>query len=143
MALTAAQNAFLEQHHSAAMITVGQDGMPKVVRVGLALVDGKLWSSGTQDRVRTSRLRHDPRCTLFVFEPGFSWLALETTVTLLDGPEAAAQNLRLFRVMQDRPNGPLTWYSGQLAEEAFLRTMQQEGRLVYEFEVHRGYGLSG
>jgi pyridoxamine 5'-phosphate oxidase-like protein len=123
------------------MITIGGSGLPKPVRVGIALVDGKLWSSGTQDRIRTRRLRHDPRCTLFVFDQAFRWLALETTVTILEGPEAAAQNLRLFRVMQDRPSGPLSWFGGELNEEAFLQAMADEHRLIYEFGVHRSYGL--
>ncbi len=68
MSLTDSQFAFLEKNHAAAMITIGKEGTPRAVRVGIALVDGKLWSSGTQDRVRTARLRHDPRCTLFVFD---------------------------------------------------------------------------
>ena len=80
----------------------------------MALVDGKLWSSGTADRVRTRRLRRDPRCTLFVYDTGYAWLALETSVTILDGPDAAERNLRLFRVMQDRPTGPLSWFGGSL-----------------------------
>jgi PPOX class probable F420-dependent enzyme len=143
MVLTAEQGTFLESHHSAAMITIGDTGMPKAVRVGVALVDGTLWSSGTQDRARTRRLRRDPRCTVFVFDPqGFSWLTLETTVSLIDGPDAAAQNLRLFRVMQGRPTGPLTWYGSELDETAFLQAMVKEGRLIYEFDVHRSYGTS-
>lgn len=142
MDLDTAQTAFLDSQHSAAMITIGEDGLPKVARVGVALVDGRLWSSGTRDRVRTGRLRRDPRCTLFVFDQGFSWLALETTVTVSDGPEAAAQNLRLFRVMQNRPTGPLSWFSGELDEAAFLQTMEQEGRLIYEFTIRRGYGAT-
>ena len=77
------------------MITIGEDGFPKAVRVGVALVDGELWSSGTADRVRTARLRQDPRCTLFVFDPRFEWMSLETTVTILDGPDAPAQSLQL------------------------------------------------
>lgn len=142
MDLTAAETAFLESRHSAAMITIGEGGTPKAVRVGVALVDGKLWSSGTQDRVRTSRLRRDPRCTLFVFDQQFSWLALETTVTLLEGSEAAAQNLQLFRVMQNRPSGSLSWFGGELGEAAFLQTMTAEGRLIYEFDITRSYGLT-
>jgi len=132
---------FLTHNHSAAMITVGHDGTPKAARVGVALVDGKLWSSGTADRVRTRRLRRDPRCTLFVYETGFAWLALETSVTILDGPDAAERSLRLFRVMQDQPTGPLRWYGGELAEDEFLRMMVDESRLIYEFEVHHTYGL--
>jgi uncharacterized pyridoxamine 5'-phosphate oxidase family protein len=142
VALSTAENAFLDRQHSAAMITIGPGGVPRVVRVGVALVDGKLWSSGTQGRVRTQRLRRDPRCTLFVFDQAFSWLALETAVSLLEGPDAAAQNLRLFRVMQNRPSGPLSWFGGDLDEAAFLQAMRDEDRLVYEFEVHRSYGLA-
>jgi hypothetical protein len=123
------------------MITIGESGLPKPVRVGIALVDGKLWSSGTRDRIRTRRLRRDPRCTLFVFDQAFRWLALETTVTILEGPQAAAQNLRLFRVMQDRSSGPLSWFGGELNQEAFLQAMADEHRLIYEFGVHRSYGL--
>jgi uncharacterized pyridoxamine 5'-phosphate oxidase family protein len=132
---------FLKDHHSAAMITIGSGGVPKAARVGVALVDGRLWSSGTQDRVRTKRLRGDPRCTLFVHDPGFAWLALETTVTILDGPDAPEQNLRLFRVMQSKPEGPLSWFGGELDEAAFLAQMVEEQRLIYEFDAQRAYGL--
>ena len=142
MALTSAETAFLDSQHSAAMITIGDGGVPKAVRVGVALVDGRLWSSGVQGRVRTRRLRRDPRCTLFVFDSRFSWLTLETSVSILEGPEAPAQNLRLFRVMQGRPSGPLSWFEGELDEAAFLKAMAEEERLIYDFDVHRSYGLS-
>lgn len=132
---------FLEKNRSAAMITVAPDGVAKPVRVGVALIDGKIWSSGTQDRVRTRRLRTDPRCSLFVFGGPFSWLTIESTVTILDGPDAPEQNVRLFRVMQNRPTGPLSWFGGELEEEAFRARMVEERRLVYQFEVQRTYGL--
>jgi len=84
-----APRLFLERNHSAAMITIARSGFPRPVRVGVALVDGKLWSSGVQGRVRTPRLRRDPRCSVFVFEQGgYAWLALETTVSILEGPDA-------------------------------------------------------
>jgi hypothetical protein len=79
MVVDTAQTAFLHSQHSAAMITIGEDGLP---------------------------------------------------------------NLRLFRVMQNRPSGPLSWFSGELDEAAFLQTMQQEGRLIYEFTIHRCYGAA-
>jgi len=141
MTLNDHDRSFLENNHQAGMITVGKDGLPKVARVGVALIGGQLWSSGTADRVRTKRLRRDPRCTLYVHDPGFAWLALESTVTILDGPDAPQLNLRLFREMQQRPTGPLSWFGGELAEEEFLRTMVEEGRLIYQFEVERSYGL--
>jgi hypothetical protein len=142
MALTPAEMAFLESQHSSAMITIGEGGVPKAVRVGVALVEGRLWSSGTQDRVRTRRLRRDPRCTLFVFDQQFRWLTLETTVSILEGPDAPEQNHRLFRVMQNRPGGPLSWFGGELDEAAFLQAMVDENRLIYEFHVERSYGMS-
>lgn len=141
MTLTQRETAFLAEHHSAAMITNGEDGVPKAVRVGVVLVDGRLWSSGTRGRRRTDRLRRDPRCTLFVFGDGYASLTLETTVTVLDGPDAADLSLKLFRVMQNRPSGPLSWFGSELDEPSFLARMADEERLVYEFDVHRVYGL--
>jgi PPOX class probable F420-dependent enzyme len=142
MPLSHADVEFLRQHHSAAMVTVGADGVPKAVRVGVALVEGKLWSSGTRDRVRTRRLRRNPRCTLFVFDAGYLWLALETTVTILDGPDAADLNVRLFRQMQERPDGPLRWFGGEYDDEQFRQVMIDEGRLIYEFDAQRSYGMA-
>ena len=118
------------------MITVGADGFAKVVRIG-----GKLWSSGTKDRVRTKRLRRDPRCTLFVFDTANPlWLAIEATVTILDGSEVAKQTLRLMRQMQGKPTGPLTWFGVALEEDAFRQAMVDEGRIIYEFAPGRAYG---
>lgn len=135
-----AQIDFLRTHHSAAMITVDEAGVAKTARVGVGLVDGRLWSSGTRDRVRTRRLRRDPRCTLFVFDATFRWLGVESTVTILDGPGAPERNLRLFREMQGRPSGPITYFGGELDEEAFRARMIEEGRLIYQFEVAGIYG---
>jgi PPOX class probable F420-dependent enzyme len=141
MTISARDAEFLSSHHAAAMITVAADGVAKTARVGVALVDGQLWSSGTRDRVRTRRLRQDPRCTVFVFSDSFTWLTLETTVTILDGPDAPELNLRLFRQMQGRSTGPLTWFGEELDEAQFLRRMADEARLVYRFDVHRTYGM--
>ena len=140
MNLSDSQRAFLESQHSAAMTTIARDGTPRTVRVGVALVDGKLWSSGTQDRVRTARLRRDPRCTLFVFDAGWRWLTLDTTVRILEGAGAPELNLQLFRQMQNRPSGALNWFGKELSAEGFLQVMVEEKRLIYEFEVMRGYG---
>jgi len=136
--------AFLEEHHSAAMTTLRADGTPHVARVGVALVDGKVWSSGTQTRVRTKHLRRDPRSTLFVFDAEFRWLALESRVTILDGPDAPELHLRLFRVMQqgmDVPEGQINWFGRTISQQEFLKTMVDEQRLIYEFEIIRSYGM--
>lgn len=138
---------FLTNTHSAAMITLGRDGSPHAVRVGIALVDGKLWSSGTQDRRRTRHLRRDPRSTLFVFHAAdaksSSYLTLETTVKILDGTEVGPGSLKLFRVMQGHTDSaqPIMWNGTPMAEEEFLNAMSDERRLIYEFEVKHSYGL--
>jgi PPOX class probable F420-dependent enzyme len=132
--------AFVEQNHSAAMVTLRSDGTPAAVRVGVALVDGKLWSSGTQERVRTRHLRRDPRSTLFVYDAGFRYLTIESRVTILEGPDVPQQSVRLFRVMQNRPSGPLSWFGGEKSEDTFLQTMVDEHRLIYEFEPTNVYG---
>jgi hypothetical protein len=141
MTLSDGDVEFLQDHHSAAMITVTANGVARAARVGVAMVDGKLWSSGTRDRVRTRRLRADPRCTLFVFDSGYASLTLETTVTILEGAEAPRLNLQLFRVMQGRQTGPLSWFGGDMDEDDFLQAMADEQRLIYEFAVQRTYGI--
>jgi hypothetical protein len=132
---------YVKRHRSAAMITVTAAGVAKAARVGLGVIDGKIWSSGTRDRVRTRRLRRDPRCTLFVFEPQFSFLSLETTVTLLEGPDVPDLSVRLLRDMQGRPSGPITWFGAELEEDAFRQALVEQGRLIYQFEVQRAYGM--
>ena len=139
--LTDEQKAFLETQHAAAMITLAEEGMPRAVRVGVVLVDGKLWSSGTQDRVRTSRLRHDPRCTLFVFDNAYKFLTLETHVRLLEGADVPELSVRMFRQMQHRPTGNLNWFGKEMGEDDFRLAMAEQKRLIYEFEVSRAYGM--
>ena len=95
--------AFLERNHAAAMVTLREDGTPHVARVGVGLVDGALLSSGTRGRLRTRHLRRDPRSTLMVFE-GWTWLGLETVVTIHDGPDAPQRNLALYRAIAGEPD---------------------------------------
>jgi Pyridoxamine 5'-phosphate oxidase len=141
MALSSDDEAYLQRQHSAGMVTIGADGLPKVARVAVVLVDGRLWSSATEDRVRTRRLRSDPRCVLYVHDATAGWLALETTVTILKGPEVPQQSVRMFRLMQAKPEGPLSWFGGELDEAAFEAQMVAERRIIYEFDVHRTYGM--
>ena len=141
MAMSDRDIEFVKANSSGAMITMAKDGTPRIARCGVAVVDGKIWSSGTTDRVRTKRLRRDPRCTLYVHDTAFSWVALESTVTILDGPDSPALSVKLFRQTQGKPTGPLSWFDGDLEEEAFLEKMREDGRLIYEFDVHRSYGL--
>jgi hypothetical protein len=141
--------SFLAQTSSAAMVTLKRDGTPHAVRVGVTLFEGRLWSSGTQDRVRTKHLRRDPRSTLFVFDVknpanAYNYLGLETTVTILEGPEVPELSVRMFRAMQHIPAGSdrkINWFGRELDDEAFKARMVEEGRLIYEFDILKAYGL--
>jgi PPOX class probable F420-dependent enzyme len=123
---------FLQDHHAAVMVTLRADGTPHVARIGVGLVDGRLWSSGTRTRVRTGHLRRDPRATLCVLDPRDpqAWLGLETHVTIHDGDDAVERNLALYRALAGEPD--------DLAE--YRAAMVTEQRLVYEFEILRAYG---
>lgn len=140
--LTDKQRTYVESHHQAAMITIGEDGIPKAVRVAVAVVDGKLWSSGTAARVRTERLRTNPACTLYLIDPGYSFLTLETTVRLIEGPDVPALSVNLFRTMQNMPTGDIAWFGKPMPEADFIAAMAADHRLIYEFEVTRAYGTT-
>ncbi len=125
------------------MTSLKRDGTPHTVRVGVALVDGKLWSSGTAERKRTAHLRRDPRATVMVFDSAWNYLTVEATVTVLDGPESASSSLRLFHVMQNRApdSETIMWDGVETAPDDFLRSMDEERRLIYQFNPVRVYGL--
>jgi PPOX class probable F420-dependent enzyme len=122
---------FLEDNHAATMVTLRADGGPHVARVGVGLVDGKLWSSGTQDRLRTKHLRRDPRASFLVFgsKNAWQWLGLDGRVVIHED-DAPAKNLALYRVLAGEPDDM----------DQYLQAMVDERRLIYELEVERTYG---
>ena len=124
---------FLEEHHSAVMATTKNDGRAHLARMAVGLVEGKLWSSGTRDRVRTKHLKRDPRCTLMVLDlkTPYVWMALETTVDILDGPDAVDNNLALYRVLAGEPDDVQEYREAMVAEK----------RLIYQFNIERSYGM--
>jgi PPOX class probable F420-dependent enzyme len=139
---------FFEKNRSAAMTTLRADGTPHTVRIGIAVVDGKIWSSGTQNRLRTRHLRRDPRSTLMVFDSAWAYLTLECRVTLLEGADVPEQSVRMFQVMQQgMPGAPgpgkLLWYGAEKTIDEFKQAMRDEQRLIYEFDVVRSYGMYG
>lgn len=126
--------AFLETNHQAVMVTLRKDGTPHVVKVTVGLVDGKIWSSGTQTRLRTKHLRRDPRATLLVLDETntHNWLGIQSRVTIHDGPDAVDRNVALYQSVFGHDPEDMEEYRRQ-------RTAQQ--RLIYEFTVERTYGL--
>jgi hypothetical protein len=139
---------FIDGNPDAAMITLGQDGTPHMARIELAVVDGQLWSSGSSTLVRTRNLRRDRRCSLFVFGPHPHWVGLETEVTLLDGPEAPSLHVLLMRARHKGGASPgmVLGHDDELGhdrpypEDEYVAHVRAQGRLIYQFAVHRAYG---
>jgi PPOX class probable F420-dependent enzyme len=113
------------------MTTLKADGTPHVARIGVGLVDGKLWSSGTLDRARTKHVRRDPRSTLFVWDTknGQAWMGLETVVTIRQD-DPVEDNLRLYRALAGEPDDL----------EEYRAAMVAEKRIIYEFDIKKAYG---
>jgi PPOX class probable F420-dependent enzyme len=132
--LSEQQRAFLEANHGAVMATVDGRGRPHVVPVLCALIDGKLWSSGTDLRVRTRHLQERPYGTLTVLTRGFwgEWLTFTGPVEIRRD-DRVDDNLRLYRVATGRDPDDL---------EEYRTAMVAERRLVYVLTPERVYPSS-
>ena len=129
--LSQRQRAFLEANHSAIMATVDDRGRPHAVPVLCALVGGRLWSSGTERRVRTRYLAARPFASLTVLGKGFGgeWLTVSGPVeTRRD--HRVEDNLRLYRAATGRDPDDL---------EEYRAAMVAERRLVYILTPERVY----
>ncbi|HEY1486597.1 MAG TPA: pyridoxamine 5'-phosphate oxidase family protein [Micromonosporaceae bacterium] len=142
------QVAFLQANHTAVMATVDDNGYPHVVPVGCALIDGQLWSSGREDRVRTGHLRRRPHATMTVQpirtpeHPGHNprrrpghrgeWVSVHGPVTI-KADDPAGDNIRLHLEIV-----------GHLPDDIdeYAATMLRERRLVYILTPIRAYGPS-
>jgi hypothetical protein len=69
------------------------------------------------------------------------YLTIESTVTILEGPDVPELSLRLFRVMQNRPTGDVVWNGKPIDDDGFKTRMVEEERVIYEFEPRRVYGF--
>ena len=125
------QRAFLEADHSAVMATVDGRGRPHAVPVLCALVDGQLWSSGTELRVRTRYLAARPYASLTVLGQGFwgEWLTVRGPVETRR-ERGVEDNLRLYRAVTGRDPDDL---------EEYRAAMVSERRLVYVLTPERVY----
>jgi PPOX class probable F420-dependent enzyme len=67
--------AFLEQSRTATMATVGPAGMPHLVAMWFAVLDGQIWFETKSKSQKVQNLRRDPRLTVMV-EAGLTYDAL-------------------------------------------------------------------
>jgi PPOX class probable F420-dependent enzyme len=130
-ALSEQQRAFLETNHSAVMATVDDHGRPHAVPVLCALIDGRLWTSGTDLRTRTRYLEARPYASLTVLTKGFwgEWLTVCGPVEIRRH-NRIDDNLRLYRAATGRDPDDL---------EEYRTAMVAERRLVYVLTPERVY----
>lgn len=121
---------FIRREKAAIVVTTRKDGSSHTARVTAGIVNGKLWTSGTQNRVRVKHLRANPRASIAIVANNGDWLGIEANVTLLDGPDAPQNCLALRRASGNEPADV----------EGFLKTMVEEKRLICQFEPVRIYG---
>ena len=60
----------------------------------------------------------------------WSWLGLETRVTIFDSEDAPQRNLALYRILAGEPEDL----------DEYLAAMVKDQRLIYRFEILRAYG---
>jgi hypothetical protein len=129
----------------AAMITLGPDGSPHAARVELAVVDGRIRSSGSPRLVRAANVRRDPRCTLFVFGPAPRWLAISAIATILDGADHCVA-LMQARHGDSAPAGHVLAHDESVGADRlyeideYRRHVRVSELFVFDFEVIRTYG---
>jgi PPOX class probable F420-dependent enzyme len=133
-ALSEQHRAFLAANHSAVMATVDDRGRPHAVPALCALIDGRLWSSGTDLRVRTRYLEARPYASLTVLGKGFfgEWLSVSGPVEIRRD-RRVEDNLRLYRAVTGRDPDDL---------EEYRAAMVAERRLVYVLTPERVYPSS-
>ena len=149
MELDEKATAFINANRDAAMVALRRDGTPHVTRIVAGLVNGVLVSSATESRLRTRLLKRDPRCTLFFFEttPGAGrafggYLTLETMVTIHDGADGRKRTIEyLKRIFGTSPDGKVTYSGKAQTEQEALEALERDGRILYEFNVNKVYGV--
>ncbi len=83
--------AFIERSRTATMATIGPTGLPHLVAMWYALVDGKICFETKLRSQKVQNLRRDPRITVMV-EDGFTYdtlrgVSLEGRGVILEDPE--------------------------------------------------------
>lgn len=101
--------AFIERSRTCTMATIGPTGMPHVVAMWYAVVDGQLWFETKSRAQKAENLRRDPRMTVLI-EDGLTYdvlrgVSLEGRGEIVDDPDL------LWKVgvsVWERYNGPYT-----------------------------------
>ena len=100
---------FIERSRTATMATLGPDGMPHLVAMWYAVVDGRIWFETKVKSQKVVNLRRDDRITVLI-EDGHTYdqlrgVSIEGTATISDEPDDI---WRVGMSVWERYNGPYT-----------------------------------
>lgn len=84
--------AFLEEQRVATLATIGPTGVPHLVAMWYAVLDGQLWFETKAKSQKAANLRRDDRCTVSI-EAGHTYdelrgVSLEGRAVVVDDPDA-------------------------------------------------------
>jgi PPOX class probable F420-dependent enzyme len=102
-------STFIEQQRTATLATIGPAGLPHLVAMWFAVIDGSIWFETKQRSQKAANLRRDPRLTVLI-ESGNVYgelrgVSLEGRARVVDDPEALwAVGVNLW----ERYNGPFS-----------------------------------
>jgi len=87
--------AFVEQQRTATMATVGPTGMPHLVAMWFAVIDGAIWFETKAKSQKATNLRRDPRLSVMI-EDGHTYdtlrgVSFEGQGVIVDDPDALWQ----------------------------------------------------
>jgi PPOX class probable F420-dependent enzyme len=118
----------LPQNQPGTLATLHPDGGPHLSVVTGVVVDGKIWVSVTQSRVKTSNVRKNPRVA---FSAGIKrWAAVEGTAALREGEGVLEELREYYRLARgEHPD----W-------EDYDRAMIADRRLILQITPIRAYG---
>ena len=123
---------FIEQQRSATIATIGPSGLPHLVAMWYAVIDGQVWFETKAKAQKTLNLRRDPRATVLL-EDGLTYdtlrgVSFEGSAVVVDDPDA------LWAV------GVSVWerYTGPYSEEMrpFVEVMLNK-RVAVRMDVER------
>jgi len=101
--------AFVERSWTATMATVGPNGMPHLVAMWYAVLDGEIWFETKAKSQKAVNLRRDPTITVMI-EDGDTYntlrgVSIDGTAEIVDDPETI---LRVGISVWERYTGPYT-----------------------------------
>ena len=120
----------------AVLITIKSDGSPQSSDVAVAVIDGELVMSITDDRAKTANIRRDPRVVVHITAPAdwsyvaFSGEAVLSPVTTDPGDATADELVAYYETVSGGPHPDWDEYRAAMTAEKRLTCRLRPTRAV-------------